>query len=324
MAFRWSKLGLVFSPGKIEDRPWWMNAFAQAPASVVHDEFVRIYFSCRPAPEPNGQFRSYSAFVDLDRDDITKIVGVADQPILSLGERGTFDEFGTYPVSVLREGSTMLAYYGGWTRCASVPFDVAIGCARSEDGGRTFRKLGCGPVLGAVPDEPFVLSGPKIRRFNDRLHLFYIAGRAWKIHNGRPEPIYKIRSAISRDGVNWERLGHDLIPSRIEPDEAQASPDVIRIGNKYHMFFCYRRSANYRGSEGGYRIGYASSTDLIHWERNDDLAGITPSDDGWDGQMVSYPHVFEVNGQIYMAYLGNDVGKEGFGLAKLEGFGLPI
>ena len=35
--------------------------------------------------------------------------------------------------------------------------------------------------------------------------------------------------------------------------------------------------------------------------------------------MQSYPHVFELDGRIYMAYLGNQVGREGFGLAVLDG-----
>ena len=33
--------------------------------------------------------------------------------------------------------------------------------------------------------------------------------------------------------------------------------------------------------------------------------------------MVAYPHVFEVDGSVYMAYLGNEVGREGFGIARL-------
>ena len=105
----------------------------------------------------------------------------------------------------------------------------------------------------------------------------------------------------------------------MEEDEAQASPDVIFKNNKYHMFFCYRRSKNYRGKENGYRIGYAWSIDLVTWHRENDRAGINVSDEGWDSEMVSYPHVFELNNRIYMFYLGNQVGKTGFGLAELEG-----
>jgi predicted GH43/DUF377 family glycosyl hydrolase len=196
---------------------------------------------------------------------------------------------------------------------------VAIGVAESTDGGETFRKLGRGPVLGFSPDEPFVISGPKIRHFEGRWHLWYIAGRKWKVVDGRPEPVYKIRMATSADGIHWERNNRDLIESRIEKDEAQASPDVFHANGKYHMFFCYRYSSHYRSHEHGYRIGYASSTNLTDWTRDDTKAGITVSNEGWDSEMVSYPHVFEVDGRTYMAYLGNQVGREGFGLAILDG-----
>lgn len=211
------------------------------------------------------------------------------------------------------------AYYAVWTRCESVPFNVAIGCAVSEDGGETFRKIGRGPVLGFSPDEPFVLSGPKIRRFGGLWYLWYIPGRKWKEVDGRPEPVYKIRMATSDDGIHWVRHQRDLIESRIEEDEAQASPDVFYSGGRYHMFFCYRYSSHYRGHERGYRIGYAHSSNLKEWTRDDAMAGIDVSNEGWDSEMISYPHVFEVDGRTYMAYLGNQVGREGFGLAVLDG-----
>jgi hypothetical protein len=316
--FKWTKLGKVFTPQEVEGRPW-LREFAQAPATLVVDDYVRVYFSCRPGPDANGQYVSYSSWVDLDRRDLSRVLRVAEQPILPLGGLGEFDEFGTYPVSVVRDGASVRAYYAGWTRCESVPFNVAIGCASSDDGGRTFRKLGRGPVLGYTPDEPFVLSGPKIRRFKDAWTLFYIAGRKWKLVDGRAEPVYKIRMATSSDGLDWLPANRDLIESRVEPDEAQASPDVIYANGKYHMFFCYRYSSNYRGREFGYRIGYASSTDLVDWTRDDARAGLDVSNSGWDDEMVSYPHVFELDGRTYMAYLGNGVGRYGFGLAVLDG-----
>ena len=244
---------------------------------------------------------------------------VAEHPILSLGGLGEFDEFGTYPVSVVPDGSILTAYYGGWTRCESVPFNVAIGKAESRDCGKTFTKLGNGPILSYSPDEPFVMSGPKIRRFNDQWQLFYIAGRRWKKVDGRPEPVYKIRMATSEDGVQWTKLNVDLVESRVEEDEAQASPDVFYANGKYHMFFCYRYSRHYRGKQNGYRIGYASSSNLVNWVRDDSKAGIHLSEQGWDSETISYPHVFELDGKIFMAYLGNQVGRYGFGLAVLEG-----
>ncbi len=318
MAFKWKKLGRAFNPQEVTGRSW-LKEFAQAPSVLIFDKFVRVYFSCRPLPDENGQYVSYSGYVDLNRQDLFDILKVSENPILELGGLGEFDEFGTYPVSVIKNGNTVRAYYAGWTRCESVPFNVAIGIAESHDGGVTFKKPGNGPVLSYTIDEPFVLSGPKIRKYHGVWYLWYIAGRKWKVVNRRAEPVYKIRMATSKDGFNWIKINKDLLESKLEEDEAQASPDVFFCNGQYHMFFCYRYSENFRGKENGYRIGYASSVDLVNWLRDDSKAGIDVSDDGWDSEMISYPHVFELDGNIYMLYLGNQVGRHGFGLAQLDG-----
>jgi hypothetical protein len=261
---------------------------------------------------------SYSAFVDLDRTDLTRIVRVADDPILQLGARGTFDEFGVYPFSVIRDEKRVLGYYGGWTRCESIPFTVAIGIAESFDGGVTFSRLGMGPLLASNVHDPYVLSGPKVRKFGGVWYMWYVAGTEWAEHAGRVEAVYKIRMATSSDGLTWLRTGTNLLDDRLEASECQASPDVFFFAGTYHMFFCYKYGSNFRENDRGYRIGYASSTDLLHWTRDDSKAGIDISEKGWDDQSIAYPHVFELDGAIYMLYLGNQVGRHGFGLAKLD------
>jgi len=317
--FEWEKLGRIFNPLEVPDRPKWMNEFAQAPAVLIFENFVRVYFSCRPAPDVNRQYKSYSGFVDLNRKNLFEIINYSKEPVLRLGDIGTFDEFGTYPISVIMNENKVLVYYGGWTRCESVPFNVAIGYGESTDGGVTFNKIGNGPILSYTPDEPFVISGPKIRRFKDKWFLWYIAGRKWIIADGRPEIIYKIRMAYSSNGLDWKKYNSDLIKDKLGMDEAQASPDVFYHNGKYHMFFCYRQADDFRrNKERSYRIGYASSEDIYNWESEDSKVGIDVSEFGWDSEMVAYPHVFKLDGKIFMLYLGNQVGRYGFGLAELK------
>src|SRR3954471_2751164 len=103
MQFVWEKLGLVFGPDGLHRRPW-MASHAQAPASLLLGDRIRIYFSSRPTPDLDGQYVSYSAFVDLDVDDPRRVLDVSSEPVMDLGGRGAFDEFGIYPFSVVPDG----------------------------------------------------------------------------------------------------------------------------------------------------------------------------------------------------------------------------
>jgi predicted GH43/DUF377 family glycosyl hydrolase len=315
--FRWKKLGKIFDPKDLKAGSW-MREFAQSPSALVDQDHVRVYFCSRPAPDPSGQYLSYISFVDLDRKNLLTVLRVCERPVLSLGKCGTFDEFGTYPVSVIRHESEVRAYYAGWTRCESVPFNAAIGLAISRDGGESFQRLGDGPVLSYSPDEPFLLGSPRVRKFGDQWHLWYVSGKQWLKTSGRPEPVYKIRMAFSENGIDWIKHGKDLIADKLGPHECQACPDVIYRDGEYHMFFSYRDIHNYKGREGGYRIGYASSANMIDWIRNDERVDIRLSQAGWDSEMVNYPHVFTLGDETYMLYQGNEMGRAGFGLARLE------
>nr|WP_314633395.1 hypothetical protein [uncultured Janthinobacterium sp.] len=315
--FKWEKLGKMFDPSTVLDRPW-MQEFSQAPSVVVMDQVVRVYFACRPPPDAQGNYVSLSAYADFRRDNLLELVGVCEQPLLELGGLGTFDEFGAYFTSVVARDDDVMAYYVGYTRCESVPFTINIGAAVSHDGGDTFSRLGAGPLLPCTPDEPFFLTTPRVRKFGGRWHMWYSAGKRWVKTGRRAEPVYHIRMATSDDGVHWVKEERDLVECVIGDNECQACPDVFEFGGKYHMLFCYRAHENYHGKDGGYKLGYAVSDDLLHWQRDDSKAGLSVSTEGWDSEMVCFPHVFALDGEIYMLYLGNQMGRHGFGLARMN------
>ena len=294
-----------------------MAIYAQSPSPIVFEEYVRVYFSSREQADKDGQFVSRLGYIDLDRKDLFNIIGISQQPILPLGEKGTFDEFGTYPVSVIKVKNEIKAYYAGWTRCESVPFNAAIGLAESLDNGDSFKKIGPGPILSYTYDEPFVLGSPRIKKFGEVWYLWYSAGREWINTDSTPQPVYKIRMATSEDGTNWTKNKRNIISDVLEKNECQASADVFFYKDRYHMLFSYRYNLGYREEDRGYKIGYASSTDLYNWKRNDALAGLEKSKAGWDSESISYPNVFELDGKVYMFYQGNEMGKNGFGLMEL-------
>lgn len=310
----WQKKGFIFAPQATRT---WMHEYAQVPTPVVFDDFIRVFFSTRPRDLVAGMPVAYIGYVDVDRDDCTKVLRIADQPVLPLGDPGTFDEFGTHPVSALWNGDELWLYYVGWTRLTSVPYNRAIGLAISRDGGHSFERHGRGPIVGATPNEPYLQQGPSVRVFDGLWHMWYLTGLDWIAHAGRMESVYQIVHASSQDGIHWQRDGKPILPTTAE-HECQAGQAVIYRNGRYHMWYSFRPGLDFRNSQRGYRMGYAVSDDLQHWQRNDSRAGIDVSAEGWDSGMVCYPQICEIGHRCYLFYSGNYFGRDGFGYAELQ------
>lgn len=317
---RWRKLGKIFDPTQ-HRLPDDCLEFAQSPQALVFDDFVRVYFSTRAKDRGGRKFRSHMAFVDFERD-FRRIVRVSEKTVIPLGELGCFDEHGIFPMNVLRHGDLVYGYTCGWNRRVSVSVDTAIGLAISEDEGLSFKRIGPGPVLAASLHEPCLVGDGFVKRIAGLFHMWYIFGLGWrKFSDGvPPDRIYKIGHAVSSDGIEWVKEdGRQIIADRLGPDESQALPSVVDIDGRYHMFFCFRQSFDFRTNrERGYRIGHAYSDDLANWVRDDEDAVLEVSAEGWDSDMLCYPHVFSCDGNVYLLYNGNEFGRYGFGLAILD------
>lgn len=317
---KWQKLGKIFDPTNFKLANGCAQ-FAQAPQVLVFDDFVRIYFSTRSLDTSNGKYLSHVAFVDMKKN-FRDIIRVSEHTVIELGKLGCFDEHGIFPMNVIRHRDLIYGYTCGVNRRISVPVDSAIGLAVSRDQGLTFQRLGDGPILAASLREPCLVADPFVQVYHGTFHMWYIFGAGWKKYSSdaAPDRIYKIGHAISNDGINWAKEdGREIIASRLGSDECQALPTVVEIDGRYHMFFCYRQPNDFRKNrDRGYRIGHACSDDLKDWTRDDEQMRIDVSDNGWDSDMMCYPHVFKCDGQVYLLYNGNEFGRHGFGLAVLE------
>ena len=318
---KWQKLGKIFDPTNFRLANDCVE-YAQSPQALVFDNYVRIYFSTRRRDPVNGKYLSHISFVDM-RKDFEEIINVSSYTVIELGKLGCYDEHGIFPLNILRNGNVIYGYIGGWNRRVSVSVDTSIGLAISYDNGFTFQRIGDGPVLTSSLHEPFLVGDPFVTIFEKRFYIWYIFGIQWKkfAKDQPPDRIYKIGYATSNDGITWHKKeeGRQIITDRLGKDESQAMPTVAYFNGRYHMFFCYRQSFDFRKNKyRGYRIGYAYSDDLINWIRNDEAAGIDVSEGCWDSDMLCYPRVFHCDSRIYMLYNGNEFGRFGFGRAVLE------
>jgi len=149
--------------------------------------------------------------------------------------------------------------------------------------------------------------------------MWYASGTGWTFVEDRPEPLYHIKYAESRDGVRWERTGQVCVDYD-HFARAIGRPCVYRDEKLYKMLYSYRGLQGYRTNANiSYRLGYAESEDGITWVRKDDEVGIGRSEDGWDSQMIEYCYVLKHSGRTYLFYNGNGFGQSGIGYATLDG-----
>jgi hypothetical protein len=233
-----------------------------------------------------------------------------ESPAITVGPLGSFDDHGVTSACVVANEGRIYQYYTGWSLGVTVPFYLAIGCAVSEDGGRTFGKVSAAPVLGRTAVDPFLTASPSVLVENGSWRMWYVSGTGWEADDRAIQHRYHIKYAESEDGHVWEPTGRVCIDYADSAETSIARPCVIRDGDVYRMWFCARGVA--------YRLGYAESVDGLTWVRRDDLVELTPPADSWDSGMQAYPFVFDYSGERNMLYNGNGYGATGIGHAIFE------
>lgn len=317
---KWANKKYIFNPVDYK-LPNDCIEYAQSPQTLLFDNYVRVYFSTRAKDKLNNKYLSHIAYVDFDKT-FSQVLNISSNTVIPLGELGTFDEHGIFPINILKYNNQIFAYTCGWSRRIAVSVETSIGLAISRDNGDTFIRVGDGPALTSSAKEPVLVGDPFVIIYNGVFHMWYIFGQRWlqTTESEQPERIYKIGHATSSDGVSWHKEeGIPIINDTIGEEECQALPSVVHFNGKFHMYFCYRYATDFRKNpERGYKLGYAYSYDLIHWHRADDEAGIINSKDEWDSEMMCYPHVFVCDEKLYLMYNGNQFGRYGFGIVELE------
>jgi hypothetical protein len=300
---KWTKKGLIFSP---EGQHEWVMSHAMLPiADRIDGDLYRIYFSGR-----DRENRSLTGYVEVDMRDPSRILRLAKEPVLGLGELGAFDDNGVSPTWLMNKGDEKYLYYFGWNKGSLVRAAEVSGLAISQDGGLTFQRYSRAPVIDRTDAEPFqILVISCIMIENGTWRMWYDSADRWL----SPElPRYNIKYAESSDGIHWTRKGIVSVTYKADDESRVSRASVIKEDGVYKMWLCFAMG------KGGYRMGYAESGDGIRFERMDDKAGIGLSESGWDSEMICYPHVFFHDGQKVMLYNGNGYGRTGFGYAVME------
>ena len=211
-------------------------------------------------------------------------------PVLDIGESGTWDDYYVYAPTVIFDGAKYQMWYSG-----NGVSNVRIGYATSADG-IVWEKYP-DPVLdigeSGTWDRCYV-AHPIVLFDGTNYQMWYRGGSADCLH-------YRIGYATSADGIVWVKHPYpvlDIGASGTWDDDRLGSSTVLFDGTKYRMW--------YGGTDGShFRIGYATSTDGIVWEKYPDPVLDLGESGTWDDDGVGGATVLFDGKEYQMWYAGS-------------------
>jgi len=294
----WNKKGIFIKP---DPSLWWCQTHAMLPTvRHVEENLYDIFYSGRD--KKNVSHIGVSR-IEINSDGHLNELYKFSDPVLSIGERGCFDDNGVTPSCFINNS----IYYIGWNSGTSTyRMSLIMGLAKCSKTQYDFERVSRAPLLQKTNLEPFgICTAPCVIIEESLYRMWYVSGEGWL---DKDTPLYNIKYCESKDGIDWKRDGVVSL-KLLENETALARPWVIKTNNQYEMYF------SYKDPNVGYRIGYATSSDGVSFVRQDNSYGLDVSDSGWDSEMVEYSCVFDYNNTRYMLYNGNNYGIAGIGYA---------
>lgn len=234
-----------------------------------------------------------------------------DQPVLSLGEVGSFDDTHIFAPMVVREGEQFLLWYCGSQGFAHdlapkrVPDErvFKLGLATSGDG-KSFTRSADNPVFAMTDPKRSVLTPCVLRkadgspvREDGQLRMWFAAGTLGG--GGAPQSLHE---TTSEDGIHWSEASAAQL-------ERVYAPAVVKTQTGYEMWYTVPGSYPWV-------IKHGKSKDGRQWDVAEQPALAVTQD--WEHDLVIYPSVIQVDGVYlmwYASYLDDEHLLTGIGFA---------
>lgn len=303
---QWEKLGLAYRASE-HAAPGWNVSSALTPTPWrLDDDTIRVFCGFRDA---DGISRI--GFVDVSAADPLQVRAVSPQPALDIGRDGCFDDNGVILGDVVEADGVLYLFHVGFQLVKKAKFLAFSGLSVSYDRGQRFVRVSEAPILDRMPGQNTIGAIHAVLRENGRWRIWFARGDDWEMISGRPFPRYHICHVETEDLLQIPAAAVQTCVLPEWPEYRIGRPRVYRLADG-----SYRMYATYGTTGGDYLPRAFVSADGVDWQVSPDGPGIGLSASGWDARTLCYPALIDNGRETLMFYNGNDMGLEGFGVAR--------
>ncbi|MEM0673888.1 MULTISPECIES: hypothetical protein [Dickeya] len=302
---KWIKKGLICSFESFDLEWYKKNTMVPVPLLISKD-CLRIFLTMCDA-ENVGRI----GYVDVNPNNPSEIINYSKEAVLDIGRDGCFDDSGVLPSAIFEHEGKHYMFYSAYQKQTKIPYTILTGVAVFNNDFTKLERVTEVPLLERTDDERFIRSAVFCIKDQEKFKIYYSSGNEWVDNTLKIVPRYDIKCIESDDLLDWHKSEPKPCISLSGDEYGLTTPNVYKDGNIYKMTYAIRSISK------GYRLGYAESTDGIHWQRIDNLMDIEVSPSGWDSEMVCFGNVFQYEEKEYLFYCGNHYGIGGMGYAEL-------
>tara|TARA_B110001452_G_scaffold264322_1_gene267149 strand:+ start:1501 stop:2418 length:918 start_codon:yes stop_codon:yes gene_type:complete len=299
--------GLIF---KKKHFPKWNKTHAWVPTPImISKNICKVFYAGRD----KNNLSSIGSF-DVNLNNPTKILNIAQSPLLELGPLGYFDDCAVLPSQIFIHKKKFYLFYIGWTQGAKVPYMAALGLACSNSLNKKFKRISLAPIIGRSNIDPIFTASCFVQKYKKKFKTFYTSNLKWSNINNVLVPKYIIKEGFSKNLLDW-KYKKIAINHKNKNEIALTRPWLLKDKNKKSvMIYSYGQMKN---KKNNYEIGMAYNKNG-NWIRRDKDIQILNYKDKFDDKTQEYGATVFYKGKNYIFYNGNNFGEKGIGLGIEE------
>ena len=290
----------LITPGS-DNLPSWLQKYAGSCSilPIKDSDFFHLYITGRDSTN-----RSVIGRAVWDPSKPQELQEISKDPIIELGDLGTFYDSGmSYPFLLEVKNDTYM-YFTGWKKGSTVPFYNRIGLCIKRNNEDSF-VVKQSPILPLTDDDCFGSGSMQVIKEKESFTMFYTSFLGWTNNKGKISHKYKLKRTNSSNGIIWDDNREHLITNMSCKFDNICKPFL----HKENFYFCAR--------DNGEDYSIYVLEDYLNNDENIKKVDFSIVSSDWDAYGQAYPTLIDINEKTFLFYSGNNYGEGGMGVAIL-------